>query len=300
MNSVSEFRPVWKKGLTLHIILGVLLTAGGGILLWLAFQQHIGGLLILCLFGTLLFLAALTFVVYRGYAVYHASYTIEREGLRIRWGLRKEDIPLTEIEWVHPVRDLVNPLKMPVLAMPGAYLGQSQHSELGPVEFIASDTEFMVIVDTINETFVLSPEKPDEFIQTFQRTLEMGSISPIHAFSAQPAEFIQSVLAQRYARAALISSILLTLVLAVLTSLSIPYHSTISMGITPQGVLMDPVPANRLLILPILATLSLAVDILLGLYLFRKAEYHRTAYALWIAGVVTPFLLLIALILMVY
>jgi hypothetical protein len=300
MNGNSEFRPVWRKGLTLHIILGLFLAAIGGILLWFAFQQHIGGLLILCLFGTLLFLAALTFVVYRGFAVYHASYTIEREGLRIRWGLRKEDIPLTEIEWVHPLSDLLDPLKMPPLGMPGAFLGESQHSDLGKVEFIASDIEAMVIVETVNQVFVLSPEKPAEFIQTFQRTLEMGSISPIEAFSAQPAEFIQSVLAQRYARAALVTSILLTLVLAVVTSLLIPYHSSVSMGITPQGGLMETVPANRLLILPILGSFSLVVDVLLGFYLFRKPEYSRTAYVLWTAGVATPLLLLIALFLMIF
>lgn len=299
MNGSNEFRPVRKNGLILHIGLAVLLAGGGSFLLWLAFQQSIGGLLILCLFGALLFLAALTFVAYRAYALTQGSYTIEREGLRIRWGLRREDIPLTEIEWVRPVEELLSPLKMPPFSMPGAYLGESRHPDLGRVEFIASDPGSMVIVETVNQVFVLSPEEPDEFIHTFQRTLEMGSIAPIDAFSAQPAEFIQSVLAQRYARITLVSSILLTLVLAVVTSLIVPARATVSMGITPQGVLMDPVPASRLLILPILASFSLIVDVLVGLYLFRKPENQMVSYILWTAGAVTPVLLLIALFIMV-
>lgn len=299
MNGSVEFRPVQKRGLTLHILLGVLLAGAGGFLLWLAFQQSIGGLLILCLFGALLFLAALTFIAYRGYALAHASYTIEREGLRIRWGLRREDIPLTEIEWVRPVDELMSPLQMPVLAMPGAYLGASTHTDLGEVEFIASDRDAMVIVETVNQILVLSPEEPEEFIHSFQRTLEMGSIAPIEAFSAQPAEFIQNVLSNRYARTTLISSLLLTLALAVITGLIIPAKASVSMGINAQGVQLDPVPGSRLLILPILGAFSLIVDVLVGLYLYRKPEFQKTAFMLWTASVATPIFLLIALFLMV-
>lgn len=299
MNGNFEFRPVWRKGLILHVVLSVLFAGGGGFLIWLAFQQQIGGILILCLFGALLFIGALTFVVYRGYALLHARYTIEREGLRIQWGLRREDIPLTEIEWVRPVNELMTAVKTPGLSMPGAYLGASQHPDLRTVEFIASDRESMVLIEAVNQTLVLSPENPEEFIRTFQRTLEMGSISPIRAFSAQPAEFIQNVFTQPFARATIISSILLTLALAVITSLIIPAHATVSMGIDAQGVMMDSVPGNRLLILPVLGTLSLIVDLLVGLYLYRNPDYHKVSFLLWASAVITPLLLLIALFSMV-
>jgi len=44
-------------------------------------------------------------------------------GLRLRWGLRAEDIPLPEIEWIRPASDLGFHLPKPFLSMPGALLG---------------------------------------------------------------------------------------------------------------------------------------------------------------------------------
>jgi hypothetical protein len=299
MNNSAEFRPVWKRGLTLHSILAVLTAALGGFLIWLTFQQKIGGLVILCLFGALVLLALLPFLVYRAYALYHATYKIEREGLSIQWGLRREDIPLTEVEWVRPMSDLLTPLQAPPLSLPGAYLGASQHPDLGKVEFIASSFATMVVVETANQVLALSPEDPEEFLYTFHRTLEMGSITPIEAFSSQPAEFIQNVFSFPLARVSLISSLLLTLLLALVTSLLIPLKQIVSMGITPQGAALDPVASNRLLILPVLASFSFVLDVVLGLYYFRKPEQRFVSYFLWIAAMVTPVLLLIALLIMV-
>jgi hypothetical protein len=128
----------------------------------------------------------------------------------------------------------------------------------------------------------------------------MGSISPIEAYSSQPAEFIQNVFSYPLARVSLISSLLLTLLLALVTSLLIPLKQIVSMGITPQGAALAPVSSNRLLILPILASFSFVLDVVLGLYYFRKPEHRSVSYFLWIAAMVTPVLLLVALLIMVF
>jgi hypothetical protein len=300
MNDALVFRPVWKKGLTLHCALAGLLAGGGGFLIWLAFQQSIGGLVILCLFGALILLASVPFLVYRAYGLYHATYVIEREGLSIRWGLRREDIPLTEVEWVRPVDELLSPLKMPLFSMPGAYLGESIHPDLGKVEFIASSLATMVIIETTTQVLAVSPEDPDQFLYNFSRILEMGSITPIEHYSAQPAEFIQNVFSNRLARISLIGSLLLTLALAVVTSLLIPYRSTVSMGINAQGLPLPSVTSNLLLILPVLGTFSLVLDVVLGLYFFQKPAERKVSYFLWVAGGITPLLLIIALVIMVF
>lgn len=300
MSNSFVFRPTWRNGLTWQIILAVVLASGGGFFLWLTFQQHIGGLLILSLFGALVLFALMLLVVYRAYALAQASYTIEREGLRIRWGLRREDIPLTEVEWVRPVHELISPLKRPPLSMPGAYLGVVDHPDLGKVEFVASDYNSLVIIETTSQILALSPEDPERFVQTFQRTLEMGSITPIAAYTAQPAEFIQTVFSRRFAQVTLIASFLLTLGLAVSTSLLIPYKQIISMGITAAGQPLAPISSNSLLILPILGTLALVVNVITGLYFIHENKQYKVAYLLWAAGVITPLLLIAALLVMVF
>jgi hypothetical protein len=300
MSESAVFAPEKKKGLTLHIFLAVVLAGGGTALLWLGLNRAVNGLVILYLFGALIPLAALPFVVYRTYALMHASYTIERDGLSIRWGLRKEDIPFTELEWIRPMGEMTEELDLPSFSMPGAYLGKIDHADLGEVEFIASDTDSMVVIASFDHIFVLSPENPDKFINSFSRALEMGSISPIEAFSAKPAEFMRSIFADRFARTSLVVSLSLTLLLIVLTSLLIPLQPFVSMGIDASGQPLEPIASNRLLILPLLGSFSLVMDWVLASFFYRHPEQRIVSYTIWAAASVTPLLLTIALLVIVF
>ena len=76
------------------------LGGGGGVAFWFSLRQSIGSNLILYLVLTVVMLAPTPLLMYRLYALIQASYTLERDGLRIRWGLRGEDIPLSQIEWI--------------------------------------------------------------------------------------------------------------------------------------------------------------------------------------------------------
>jgi hypothetical protein len=268
MNDSLIFYPAKKAGMTLQVILAVVLTAGCGVLVFLAFREAGGGFLVLFLFGALVLFALLGLTVYRIYALQKASYTLERNGLRLRWGLRREDIPLTELEWVHPAEDLISPLRKPPFGIPGAYLGEVEHEDLGKVEYLASNLNTLVVIESFQNVFALSPEDPDEFIKAFNRVLEMGSLSPIEAYSSEPAEFIQQVLQDRYARLSLIVSLVLTLIMVVSATLLVPIRSTLSLGITAAGTPLDPVPSVGLLILPLLGSLAFVLNLAVGLYFY--------------------------------
>lgn len=129
MTEKQVFFPPKTPGIVLHVLLLVVLLVGIITLMILAFSQPVGWSLALYLLGSLILIALLPIVAYRGYALLHASYRIERDGLRVRWGLRSEDLPLTEVIWVRPASDLVNPLHLPRLSTPGAILGESVHEE---------------------------------------------------------------------------------------------------------------------------------------------------------------------------
>jgi hypothetical protein len=300
MSEPVVFSPAKRKGMPLHIILAVVLAAGGAALLWLGFNRAQSEFIVIYLFGALVPLAILPFVVYRAYSLAHASYSIERDGLSIRWGLRKEDIPFTELEWIRPMGEMTEELDLPPLSMPGAYLGKVQHPDLGEVEFIASDTDSMVVIASFDQVFVLSPENPDKFIDSFSRALEMGSLSPIEAFSAKPAEFVRSVFADRVARISFIASLLLTVLLIVITSLLIPLQSSVSMGINASGVPLEPIASNRLLILPLLGSFAVVMDWGVGSFFYRKPEQRVVSYAIWVTAVVTPVLLIAGLLTIVF
>jgi len=295
MTEKQVFFPPKIPGVVLHILLLVVLLAGIITLMILAFSQPVGWSLILYLLGSLTLIAFLPIVAYRGYALLHALYMIERDGLRVRWGLRSEDLPLTEVIWVRPASDLVNPLRLPRFSTPGAILGESEHEELGKVEFIASSASNLVIVAATNKTLILSPEDPEDFTQKFQRVIEMGSLSPISPYTAVPAAFFSQVFKDKLARILIPVNIGLVLLLLVVTSVLTPFRQTISLGYNVDGLPLPPVQSNRLLLLPVIDILFNLVDLIFGFFSFRRNETRVISYFVWGAGIITSLLLFIAI-----
>ena len=84
-------------------------------------------------------------------------------------------------------------LPLPPLSFPGAIIGLRQVEELGEVEFLASDTKTMLLVATPQKVYAISPEDTRGFVRTFQIAMEMGSITPLTAYSAEPAAFARRV-----------------------------------------------------------------------------------------------------------
>lgn len=300
MAETFTFLPKRTLGIVLHAILAIIILAGCGVLVWLAFQQTGGALLIVYLFGSILLFALLPLVGYRGYALLHGIYSLKRDGLRIRWGLRQEDIPLSEVTWVRPASDLENPFNLPAMSLPGAILGFSDHPDLGMVEFIASDVNNLVVIATINKVIVLSPELKDEFVQRFQRALEMGTLNPMQAFSAVPAAFLMEVARNAYARVSIPLGFALCLVLLVLISLTIPVKPEVSLGYDAAGGLLPPVPAMRMLLLPVLSIALYGASLIAGIFFYRNEKTRPSSYLVWAGGLATPLLLIIAAVILLF
>lgn len=299
MSDEQVFYPPRNPGLVLHILFIFLLTAGIVLLMIRVFSQPSGWTLALYLLGALILIALLPIVAYRGYALMHASYTIERDGLRVRWGLRSEDVPLTEVLWVREAADLVNPLRLPRFSMPGAILGESKHEELGRLEFIASNTSSLVIVSAFNKTLILSPEDSSDFTSRFQRVIEMGSLAPIPPHTAVPAAFFKQVFKDKLGKILVPAGAVLSLLLLLLTSLLISFRVTVPLGFDQFGQPLEPVPSSRLLLLPLIGLFLNLADQIGGFYAYRRPETRVIAYFLWAAGILNSLLLSIAVVLLI-
>ena len=289
----AVFLPPRRRGLIVHIgALAVLASASAAVLV-LAIQQEGGTFALLLLLSVLLF-APLPLVVYRGYSMLNATYTIERDGLRIRWGLRAEDIPLPDIEWVRPAAELGFHLPQPRFSWPGAVLGSRSTTELGLVEFLGTEADQLLLIATPRKVYAISPEDQRAFIRSFQYAIEMGSLMPLPAYSARPAAFARRVWDDRAARILLLAGLALTLFLLVQVSLAIPNQTTITLGFTPQGAPLEPVRAEQLLLLPVLGIFAYITNLVVGVYFYRHAEERPISMMLWSSAVFTPLLFIVA------
>jgi len=292
------FRPVRRRGLFLFLGIFLLNLVLLGWLVLQALAQQTRGFFILYLVAAVAVFIPVPVVLYRLFSLLRAKYVIDREGLHIQWGLRTEDIPMDQIEWVRSSRDLPFEIKLPRGSFPGAVLGTRTHRDLGPVEFIASDTRALLYVAARDRIFAISPAKQAEFFSAFQRSAELGTISPIERKSSSSDFLVSSLFSDRAARTLILTGLFLSLGLLILTSFIIPARDTVPLGFTPGTQNPEQSPAERLLLLPVLSLFTFVLDIGLGAYLFRKKGYRIAAYFVFASSIIAPlsFLVLVALI----
>ncbi|MDY6845924.1 MAG: PH domain-containing protein [Chloroflexota bacterium] len=283
------FYPPRRTGLLIQGALILALAAAGGYFFYMATQDASGLDFLYQMLIALVLFAPLPLLVYRLYALMNGQYGLRRDGLMIRWGLRREDIPLNTVEWIRPASDLGFRLPLPWLRLPGSILGARKVPELGQVEYIASDTAHMILVATPEKVFAISPEQPNQFLAFFRQLNELGSLSPIEAQSVYPTVLIGRVWEDRLARILIISGFAIGLVLLIVNAIAIPGLDTI----TWTGGEGD-APAERLLLLSILDGMIWLFNLFAGIFLYRRGDdLVIGAYVLWgTAGLAGVLLLL--------
>ncbi len=240
--------------------------------------------------------AAVPMLAFRLYALWGATYTLERDGLRLRWGFRTEDIPITDIQWIRLGDDLEFRLPAPFLAWPGAVLGTRSVSGLPEVEYLADRRDNLIIVQTPKRIYVISPADPDEFLRFYRSQAELGSLTPLASQSIYPAFLLSRFWADIPARVLLMGGIALALTLFAWVSLAVSGRTQIALRLAALDVPVEFVPAVQLFLLPILNAFFLIIDLLAGLFLYRKQETQPLSYLLWGSSIVCSLLFIGALI----
>jgi hypothetical protein len=276
--------------LILHGAAVLLLAAGGTYGLWKASQAENGPVFLVYLLSALLAIAFAPALIYRMVALQRARYILERDGISLYWGLRKEEIPMNSITWVGLAEQSGTALPKPWLRLPGAVLGVRTQADGKPVEFLAAHGDPLVLIVTLERTFAISPANEIEFLHTFRRLSEFGSLSPIQAASVYPTFLLSRSWADRPARILLTLSALLSLALIVWVSLITPTHPQISLHLAANGAPLELVPGIRLLLLPVLNTFFFIADLLLGLFFYRREDTQSLAYLMWASSVLTTLL----------
>src|SRR5512138_290522 len=246
----GHFPPARRFGLLIHIVIIALLAAVSVYGFTNLSRSPVGPAFVLYLLMALLAFVPVPFLGYRAYALLRADYYIDRDSLAMLWGLRVEDIPLTDIEWVRPASDLTRPLLLPRFRLPGAVLGTRRHPDLGLVEFIASSSRNLILIATSKRIFAISPRNAAGLVQTFARATEMGSLTPTEAKSVYPSFIVTQAWDSPIARFLWISGIMLNLGLITWVGLLIPSLSQIPFGFDPFKVPLEVVSSTQLILLP--------------------------------------------------
>jgi len=289
----GHYPPPKQLGLLVHFMF---ILAMGGLAAWgiwnLTFTR-VGPNFVIFLLDTLLALVPLPLFIYRAYALSRAEYILDRDSLEIRWGLRDEDIPLTDIEWLRPASDLTTRLRLPWLPIPGAVLGLRRHPDLGVVEFLAASSRNLLLVGTSKRVYAISPANAARFAQTFARTIEMGSLTPAEAKSVYPSFIFSRAWENPLTRFLWLAGLFLNIGLVIWVMMTIPTLSQVALGFAPTGAALSPSPASQLILLPIESAFLFLVGLFSGLYFYRWPTHQVLAVIIWASSTLTSLLFLL-------
>ena len=277
----TVFHPPRRSGTVFQAVLLIVFLAGS---IWY-FNRATGAQVEPGFGANLLLFAAfslpLPVIGYRLYSLLRSSYSLQTGSIRLVWGLRVEEIPLEEITWVRTERELGYRLPLPVLSWPGAVVGVRRVARKGKIEFMASRRRGLILVETDRRAFAISPEDPGAFLHALQRISEVGILDPVQGESVRPTALVGSVWERRLPRSLAAG----TLVAAVGFTLWVFF------AVDPQPELAYPlgdtgrsVNGSQLLLLPVLNGLFFLMDLLLGLFFFRREETRPLAYLLWLCS----------------
>ena len=294
MNDTSAFYPPRKAGVIFHVVSILILAICGGIGLFQITSTQFSFLFFIYILfiGSAIFLIPL--LIYRLSYLQNSVYILERDSLRLQWGLRVEVIPTRTILWVQRAEDLAEPIHYPLFRWPGSVLGTRKLSGDTPVEFMASGSTKLVLIATYEKVFAISPPDPEKFLEAYQRLTEMGSIGESVHKSEHPTALLSTIWNTPTSRSLIIISVFLSVVLFMWIVLVTPTRQEFSLVFSQGTETTVNITGVRLIIIPLFNTFFLLVNIFFGILLFRKEKYRVLAHILWGNSILVTSLFLFA------
>ena len=293
--TADHFPPPRRRGLIVHAaILAILVSIAFTGIVNIS-RLEIGMEFLISLLAAVFSFLPIPIFSYRAYSLLRADYLLDRDSLAIHWGLRLEDIPLTDVEWMRPASDLTQPLSLPALHLPGGLIGSRRHPDLGLVEFLASDARKLLLVGTSKRVYVISPENPAALLQAFARATELGSIKPAEPRSMYPSFIVNQAWKSGLARFLLLSALFLNLGLFIWASFIIPTTPRVALVPYFAGSPLQTVPSSQLIIFPIASLLLSVVGWVAGLYFYRWERERVLALIVWGSSTLTGLLFLLSI-----
>lgn len=284
------FHPPRRTGFLVHAGLIILLSAAGLFGMWQATSARVGPTLLIYMLPALVAVFLVPLLLYRTSAIFGANYVVERDGIRLRWGLRAEDIPMDDVQWVGKAEEWKGRLPKPFFHIPGAVLGVRQVHDARTLEYMAASANQLILITTPGHVYAISPEDREAFLKAFRRVSELGSVTPIPARSAYPALLLSLSWSERLPRTLILLGLALSLLLLMWAALVIPGREQVSLRLDPSGRALGSVPAVQLLLLPVLNLFFYIIDAILGLFFYRRTESRPAAYLMWGSSIFTSLL----------
>ncbi len=270
MDTTQRFQPPRTAGTLFQSLIALAALAGGFWLLNLAAITPVGPRLTAYLLGGLFLVALAGLFAYGFYALQRSEYLVHRDGLQLRWGWREVHLPMTQVLSAYLNERLEEPAPLPRLRWPGWVVGR-RHAPWGPVEYLAADPNRLVLIETEQGWYALSPEDPIAFLDALRRAAEAGSLNPLPPYQRHPLDVFGELRTDRLAQGLLLTAWVSGLALLVATLLS-------------TGRMPGEGAVTSWLLLPVVNFLFLGAGLGMGFFAYRSPRRRALAYPVWLSN----------------
>ncbi len=238
-------------------------------------------------------------LVYRLYSLIRANYSLDRDQLTLTWGLRVEQIPVSDIEWVRPLTAMASPSHCRSSVCRARCLACAATRTLARWSSWPRMRNPCCWWPPPGRFLPFHPQDPAKFLQDIQHAIEMGSLTPAVPKSVYPSFVVAQAWDSLAARYLWLAGFFANIGLLAWVSLMAPSLEHISLGFLPSGAARPPLQGSPCILLPIVSIFFLPGGWVTGLLIYRREDRRPMAYILWASGVVSSLLFLLAVLFIV-
>ncbi|MEM7344941.1 MAG: PH domain-containing protein [Chloroflexota bacterium] len=231
---------------------------------------------------SLLILASLGIALYFAYYAYayaQLRYRLDRNGLRIYWGLSTIQIPITTIQEVYPSSPALLPDRFILgIPIPGWWVGKREQTT-----FFASSLTTAVLIRTGNDDFVISPIGREQFVDAWQKRQSFGATQVWSQTYLAPFPFDLGLWADRLGQRLFVGGILFYLILIGTIFVQYPtLAATSPLSVFEQST--SSMSQSQILFLAVMATATFLINS--GLGIFWHKQEAVASYLLWTVAII--------------
>jgi hypothetical protein len=282
----TDVRRGMGVGIGLAILIVVLDIAA---LWWIIYLAGVHGTITFWTFivglGVLFSLFLLGLMAYWLYGLFLSRYLLDRNELVIQWGAVQQVIPMGQVEVVFTGEEVEGPIHFNGGKWPGHCVGFGQVTIPGgdptPAMFYGTvSPKWQIYIATPGLVYGISPAQRDDFLDSFQKRMEMGPTQVVGQVTHRPGFLSWGIWQDRLALGLLVFGVLSIFALIGLVTfrypsldLVIPLHFDAAGNPDRWG------PRVQVFITPLIGVLTMLFNGVLGSLAYRRER--MISYLLW-------------------
>jgi len=231
------------------------------------------------------------------YSLATMEYSLDRNGIVIKWGGTVQIISLNSIKSIIPASSAGLP-KISGISWPGNYIGNGKLATIGDVQCYLTEKQPDKVIYLVTEknTYGISIENPRKFAQEVQLRKNLGQLIPLESHAQRIPNFWESLSIDRYLQYLLFLSFFSVFSMWLFFTIQfqdLPSQISVHFPLYVENEIISLKSKNSLFILPQTASIIFLSNLVIAFFLYKTTKFVSYLFLLTITIINLSFFLAI-------